>query len=225
MLTTYFKHPFTLRKLRSAPAGPYLDDFASQLTKAGYCRDKIRAYLRGAGRFSTWAQSDGLTADALGSQELAQFHRFLDSQGRLRHRRGEYSNTFLGARHFVGFLQSRSVAPTPAPTADPDLLTEFCHWMRTQRGVTETTLSSYRPALRRLLDALGEHPEHYTAKQLRRFVLDRTRGHRTSQAKTTVTVLRMFLRYLISHDRCVPEQSVDSPAGHHPAYDTWSYHF
>jgi len=65
MLTTYFKHPFTLRKLRSDPAGPYLDDFASQLTQVGYCRDRIRDYLRGAGRFSTWAQSDGLAADAL----------------------------------------------------------------------------------------------------------------------------------------------------------------
>lgn len=205
MLTTYFKHPFTLRKLRSDPAGPYLDDFASQLTQAGYCRDRIRDYLRGAGRFSTWAQSDGLAADALDSQALAQFRRFLDSQDRLRYRRGEYSDTFVGARHFVGFLQARGVVPTPAPAVEPELLTEFCHWMHTQRGVTETTLNSYRPALRRLLNALGEHPEHYTAKQLRGFVLDRTRGHRTSQARTTVTVLRMFLRCLIVQGRCAPD--------------------
>ena len=205
MLTTYFKHPFTLRKLRSDPAGPYLDDFASQLTQVGYCRDRIRDYLRGAGRFSTWAQSDGLAADALDSQALAQFRRFLDSQDRLRYRRGEYSDTFVGARHFVGFLQARGVVPTPAPAVEPELLTEFCHWMHTQRGVTETTLNSYRPALRRLLNALGEHPEHYTAKQLRGFVLDRTRGHRTSQARTTVTVLRMFLRCLIVQGRCAPD--------------------
>ena len=205
MLTNYFKHPFTLRKLRSDPAGPYLDDFASQLTQAGYCRDRIRDYLRGAGRFSTWAQSDGLAADALDSQALAQFRRFLDSQDRLRYRRGEYSDTFVGARHFVGFLQARGVVPTPAPAVEPELLTEFCHWMHTQRGVTETTLNSYRPALRRLLNALGEHPEHYTAKQLRGFVLDRTRGHRTSQARTTVTVLRMFLRCLIVQGRCAPD--------------------
>lgn len=205
MLTNYFKHPFTLRKLRSDPAGPYLDDFASQLTQAGYCRDRTRDYLRGAGRFSTWAQSDGLAADALDSQALAQFRRFLDSQDRLRYRRGEYSDTFVGARHFVGFLQARGVVPTPAPAVEPELLTEFCHWMHTQRGVTETTLNSYRPALRRLLNALGEHPEHYTAKQLRGFVLDRTRGHRTSQARTTVTVLRMFLRCLIVQGRCAPD--------------------
>jgi site-specific recombinase XerD len=211
MLTTYFKHPFTLRKLRSDPAGPYLDDFASQLTQAGYCRDRIRAYLRGAGRFSTWAQSDGLAADALDSQALAQFRQFLDSKDRLRYRRGGYNDTFVGARHFVGFLQARGVVPTPAPAVEPELLTEFCHWMHTQRGVTETTLNGYRPALRHLLDALGEHPEHYTAKQLRGVVLDRTRGHRTSQARTTVTVLRMFLRCLIAQGRCAPELLIAIP--------------
>lgn len=211
MLTTYFKHPFTLRKLRSGPAGPYLDDFASQLTQAGYCRDRIRANLRGAGVFSTWAARAGLTIETLDSLALEQFGQCLHSQGRLRYRRREYSNTFLGARHFVGFLQARGVVPTPAPAVEPELLTAFCHWMHTQRGVTETTLSGYRSALRRLLDALGEDPEYYTAKQLRGFVLDRTRGHKTSQARTTVTVLRMFLRFLIAQGRCAPELLIAIP--------------
>jgi hypothetical protein len=51
MLTTYFKHPLTLCKLCFGPAGSYLNDFASQLTQAGYCRDEISAYLRGARDF------------------------------------------------------------------------------------------------------------------------------------------------------------------------------
>ena len=178
MLTTYFKHPFTLRKLRSDPAGPYLDDFASQLTQSGYCRNKIRAHLRGAGRFSAWSAQAGLTIETLDSLALAQFRQYLDAQGRLRYRRGEYSNTFVGARHFVDFLQASGIVSTPAPVVEPELLTTFCHWMHAQRGVTEITLNSYRPALLRLLDTLGDHPEHYTAKQLREFVLDRTRGHK-----------------------------------------------
>ncbi|WPL10449.1 hypothetical protein [Thiorhodovibrio litoralis] len=65
MLTTYFKHPFTLRKLRSGPGGPYLDDFAAQLAQSGYSRYKIRAHLRGAGRFSGWAAQAGVAIDAL----------------------------------------------------------------------------------------------------------------------------------------------------------------
>ena len=94
MLTTYFKHPFTLRNLLSGPAGPYLDDFTAQLTQAGYSRNKIRAHVRGVGRFSAWAAQAELTVNDLDSQALAQFNRCLDSQGRLHCRRGEYSNTF-----------------------------------------------------------------------------------------------------------------------------------
>jgi integrase/recombinase XerD len=211
MLTTYFTHPFTLLNLRSGPVGPYLDEFASQLTQAGYSHYKIRAHLRGAGRFSAWAARSGLTIEALDSQALARFGRSLNSQGRLRCRRGAYSNTFIGARHLVGFLQAKGVIPMPAPAAEPELLAEFCHWMHTQRGVTERTLNDYRSALRRLLVALGEHPEHYTAKQVRDFVLDHTRGHKTSQARTTITVLRMFLRFLITCARCAPELPLAIP--------------
>lgn len=205
MLNTYFKHPFTLNKFHTGLAGPYLDDFASQLTQAGYSRDKIRAHLRGAGRFSAWAMNAGLTIDTLTSQAVTQFGLFLDSQGRLRYRRGEYSNTFIGARSFTRFLQAQGVIPTPMAAVDPALLTAFCRWMTTHRGVTETTLDSYRPILHRLLVALGDQPDHYTVKQLRQFVLDRTQGHRLPQAKTTVTVLRMFLRFLIAQGRCAPE--------------------
>jgi hypothetical protein len=212
MLATYFKHPITLRKLRSGPAGPYLDDFASQLNQAGYCRNKIRAHLRGAGRLSTWAARTGLTIEMLDLPALAQFHQYLDSQGLLRYRRGEYSNTFVGARHFVGFLQGSGIVSVPAPIIEPELLTAFCHWMHTQRGVTEITLNSYRPALRCLLDTLGDHPERYTAKQVREFALDHIRGQKTSQARTTVTVLRMFLRCLIAQGRCTSDLLLAIPS-------------
>jgi site-specific recombinase XerD len=205
MLTVYFEHPFTLRKLRSGPAGPYLDDFAARLAQAGYSRDKIRAHLRGAGRFSAWAAPAGLAIDALDARALAQFGRHLDTQGGLHGRRGQYGNTFVGARHLVDWLQARGIVPTPPPAVEPALLREFCHWMRVHRGVTETTLAGYRPALRRLLVVLGDRPEGYTAKGLRELVLERTRDNKTGQAKTTVTVLRMFLRFLITQGRCAPE--------------------
>lgn len=212
MLTAYFKHPFTLRKLRSGPAGPYLNDFASHLAEAGYSRDKVRAYLRSTARLSAWAAQADLTVEHLDSRVLVSFGRYLDSQGRLRCRRGEYSPTFLGARHFVDFLEAKGLVATPAAAIEPALVTEFCHWMRSQRGVTETTLNGYRPALRRLLVALGDHPEQYTAKQLRGFVLGRTGAHKTSQVKTIVTVLRMFLRFLITQGRCPPALLVAIPA-------------
>jgi site-specific recombinase XerD len=204
MLTSYFTDPFTLRRLRTEPAGPYLDDFACDLTKRGYCRDRVRAYLRGAGRYSAWAADVALTADTLDSWALAAFGRFLDMQCRLRDSRGQYSSTFLGARYFVRFLQARGIVTTPAPPAEPALLSEFCHWMRMHRGVKESTLHGYRPALRRLLVAFGEVPERYTARQMRDFVLEHARAPRSPRAKTTITVLRMFLRFLIANGHCEP---------------------
>jgi site-specific recombinase XerD len=211
MLAAYFKHPFTLRKFRSGPAGPYLDGFAAYLAGAGYSRDKVRAYLRGTGQLSAWAAQTDLTLDHLDSRVLGRFGRYLDLEGRLRCRRGEYSPTFLGARHFVDFLEAKGLVATPEAAIEPALVTEFCHWMRSQRGVTETTLNGYRPALRRLLVALGDQPEQYTAKQLRGFVLGRAGAHKTSQVKTSVTVLRMFLRFLITQGRCPPELLVAIP--------------
>lgn len=142
--------------------------------------------------------------DQLNHRALAQFERCLDSQRKLRHGRREYCRTFLGARAFVHFLQRNDVVATPPPVREPTLLTAFCHWMHTHRGITETTLRSYRLALRRLLAALGDQPQRYTAKQLRDFVLDYTSGPRPPCAKTNMTVLRMFLRYLISQGHCAP---------------------
>ena len=127
MLVTYFNAPFTLRHLRAPPGGPYLEGFATDLAQAGYCRDRVRAYLRGAGRFSAWAADVPLTADAMDSQALAMFARFLDAQGRLRYSRGEFGQTFLGARNFVRFLQLHAVVARPPAPTEPALLREFCH--------------------------------------------------------------------------------------------------
>ena len=61
MLTTYFKHPFTLHKLRSGPAGRYLDDYASHLTQQGYSQSTARRHLRAAGHFSAWDRCGSLS--------------------------------------------------------------------------------------------------------------------------------------------------------------------
>jgi integrase/recombinase XerD len=202
MLTTYFKHPFTLHKLRSGPASLYLDDYASHLTQQGYSWSTARRHLRAAGRFSAWAQSVGLTSQDLGTAALQQFQCALEAKGALRYPSGCYHNTFAGTKPFVAFLQATGrVAPCPTQTP-PALLTAFCQWMRVQRGLTETTLADYRRVIGDVLQKLGDEPEHYTAHTVRTFTLERASRHGHSQAGTTVTALRMFLRFLIAHGHC-----------------------
>lgn len=208
MLTTYFKHPFTLNKYRAGPAGSHLDEFADQLAQKGYSYSTVRRHLRGAARLSSWAQAATLTTHELDAAALDRFRRYLASQGKLHTQAGLYMPAFVGARLFVTFLQTRGIIPATLPSpaeVPPELLSAFSHWMQTQRGVTESTLRRYCAVLRHLLATLGEQPEHYTAKDLRRFALDRASRYGHSQARNVLSAVRMFLRFLSVQGRCGAE--------------------
>ena len=105
---------------------------------------------------------------------------------------------------FVGFLRHSGVVPTvdaEPSRPEPLLITSFCQWMRQQRGICDTTLHVYQRELRALLNKLGEDPGRYDAQDLRRFVLERSRGG-WAATKTCTAAVRMFLRFLIAHGKC-----------------------
>src|SRR2546428_7466292 len=156
--------------------------------------------IRGVKRFSCWAQATGLTLQELDAGALEALGQPLRGLQRLHYPSGRLSHLFVGARHFVHFLElSGFVAPAALVTAQhptPELLVAFEHWMRMHRGTPEATLKNYRLTIIALLHTLGEQPERFEAKSLRTFMLAR--------ATTVVTAVRMFLRFLIAVDRCHP---------------------
>ncbi len=113
MLTTYFKHPFTLNKLRSGPAGAHLDEFICRLSRDGYSYPTIRYHIRGAGQLSTWAQAIGLPVTQLNVAALERFRDHLASRGKLYTKAGLYRHSFVGARLFVTFLQASEIVAAP----------------------------------------------------------------------------------------------------------------
>jgi integrase/recombinase XerD len=208
MLTRYFKDPLTLESYRAGPAGPYLDEFIRWLEEQGYRRRCIRRHLRGANHFLRWARRARLTDQNLDAEALAAFGKYLQKHHCLKYPSGPHNHNFVGARHIVRFLEAtgrvaRSVWVELAP-AEPELLLAFRRWMQTQRGTTEATLNNYRLPLLDLLQTLGDQPEQFEAKALRDFILDRARHRGIEQAKTAVTAVRMFLRFLIAMGRCTP---------------------
>jgi hypothetical protein len=74
--------------------------------------------------------------------------------------------------------------------------------MRNQRGTKENTLSRYSIIINDALGGLGVDPSLYDAESIRIFILSRTRGRSRGTAKEVVSVMRMFLRYLIAQGRC-----------------------
>jgi site-specific recombinase XerD len=207
MLTTYLKTPPTLERYRLGPAGLHLDGFVDWLESQGYQRDRIHHLLRGVHRFSRWAHSAGFSAQELNAAALAAFQQHLHHEQRLYYPSGNYSHLFMGARRFVTFLGATGQLASPPvipPAAAPQLFMEFRHWMHTHRGTTAPTLNNYRRPLLDFLETLGEQPTQYNARALRAFILDRASRHGIGHAKTVVTAVRMFLRFLIAVGRCAP---------------------
>jgi site-specific recombinase XerD len=74
--------------------------------------------------------------------------------------------------------------------------------MQQNRNVGERTLYRYGPAVRDLLQTLGDDPSHFNAQGLREFVCERSQRCGRAQAKTMVSALRAFVRFLISEGQC-----------------------
>ena len=208
MLSTYFERERTRTRYYAGAAGPYLDEFVQWFEESGYQAQTIRRRVRGAVQFAHWTEASGWAVAQLDTTVLGAFGRHLARQGQLRDPHGDYTVRFLGARHFLGFLQARGMVPTSTEVSprlpQPALLGEFRDWMVTQRGISEPTLNSYQPILLDLLERLGEHVAHYTARRLRDFVLERTRRNNPHSAQNVVAAVRMWLRFLIATGRCEP---------------------
>ena len=186
MLTTYLKTPWTVARYRSGPAGLHLETFVSWLEAQGYQPRHIFHLLRGVHRFSCWAHSAGYPLQMLDTHALEAYGHALHRLQRLRYPSGRLSHLFVGARHFVHFLELTELLVPAAsclpPPTEPALLEAFRRWMQTHRGTTKATLNGYRLTLIALLDRLGDQPEHFQAQALRTFVQERAgRGDRTRQ--------------------------------------------
>ena len=204
----YFKRPATLATYYSGPAGPYFDDFIGWLNEQGFQFHTIRRRLYGAAQIADWAAQAGWKLKDLNFAVLEAFGRHLAERGQFRHPGGDHTGCYLGAQLFLQFLIDQGVVcvadETGAPTVLFPLLHEFNRWMQAQRGVTEATLSNYRPTLLELLEHVGEQIDQLTAKNLRQFVLDCAARHGKGRAKTTVTAVRMFVRFLITTGHSEP---------------------
>lgn len=206
MLTHYYQSESYVEHLRAGPAGPYMDRFAEALWQAGYAKTTARSHIRAAQHLIHWAQHQHVP---IAEMDDAQVERFKSHLPRCRCRSyGSYNRRGLvrGARLFLGHLRRPN---TIAPRADKDekpetspLIGAFCQWMRVNRNVGEATLYNYGLAVRDLLKAMGDDPSRFDAQGLRRFVLDRSRRCGRAKAKTTVTALRAFVRFLISAGLC-----------------------
>lgn len=202
MLKTYVASPVTLGRLQATRCWLYLDGYTDYLASRHYSPASIQLYLLGIPPLGRWLSKNDVPISEFDQDALDAYQRSRASVGQLRHRSGKIKMAFRGAQHLHEyFLALGVVRALPGPTVRP-LLHSFEQWMTTHRGVRAVTLRGYAPVIEKLLDRLGEDPARYTAKPLRRFVLDEADRGGIATAKATTTSVRAFLRYLGATGQC-----------------------
>jgi integrase len=88
--------------------------------------------------------------------------------------------------------------------SEPDPLVGFRHWMLHQRGLADHTISRYERLVLEMLPALGDNPSMYDAAHVRSVLLDQVRGKGAVYAKSYITALHSFLKYLSNNGQCRP---------------------
>ena len=216
MLDYYFKQPWHLSRLRQGPFAEYLDRLAQELHSKGYCFKSSQRTLSLIGRFSIFAQEQGVdSASGINEALVEQFRKErLAPQGPFK-----YAPRAL--RHMLDYLRSRGVIAMPIEKEsydpDRDLLVNYDVHLCKIRGLTKSTRQGCLRSVRVFLRWYREqHPDRVLGDLLGRDVMDFlivkfSEPHSITWKKRLCCNTRSYLRYLrwegiISHnlDRTVP---------------------
>ena len=205
MFEEFFDCPSRIQSLRNGPGGPLLEGFTRGLWQEGYAEITARRHIRAAEHLMYWTDREGIPISSFTARLLERFDRHLDQCHCARYGHSDRLQLLNGARLFLKHLRGAGVITAPQieiTAQDPVLFTEFCQWMRQQRGTTDPTLYDYSLSIRDLLKRLGEDPVRFDAHSLRQFVLEKSQQSGWAKAKKCTTALRMFLRFLIAEGKC-----------------------
>jgi site-specific recombinase XerD len=219
MLEKYFSAPKTLRRLRGGISGPYVDAFADDLNRDGYAPASAVRYIRAAAHLGCFVQRRGGVLTDIDLNILDSFSRHLRRCRCPHFRRGKISyHAHFGVKLFRHHLVERGICKSQpvqeAPFA-PALVTAFCDWFRTHRGVKEPTLRHYARGATDFVRALGDDVGQWKAQAVRNFLLERASQSGVSTIQALITSLRAFLRFLNFRGECRDDLAIAIPAVAH----------
>ncbi|HKD06444.1 MAG TPA: site-specific integrase [Bryobacteraceae bacterium] len=219
MLEKYFSAPKTLRRLRGGISGSFVDAFADDLNRDGYAPTSAVRYIRAAAHLGCFVQRRGGVLADIDVNILDSFSRHLRRCRCPHFRRGKISyHAHFGVKLFHHHLVERGICkrpPVQGARFAPALVTAFCDWFRTHRGVKEPTLQHYARGATDLIRALGEDVGRWNAQAVRNFLLERASQSGTSTTQALITSLRAFMRFLSFSGECRDDLAIAIPAVAH----------
>lgn len=202
MIERFAEAKCVLARLRASAGAEHLDGFAEELFSAGYTRGSGIRYVNGAAHLGNWCKKTGVAIAELDERVLRRFLEHLPRCGCPRSTCDQRRDSQTAAAHFLKYLRRHGIVSASNRWRATAILAEFYDWMRTYRGVADGTLSVYMPLLAEFIERAGQQPEDYDASRIRAFVLRRAQLCASDRARSVVTALRMFLRFLSASGRC-----------------------
>jgi hypothetical protein len=193
MLDTYLVAPKTLRRLRTGPAGAFIDGFADALNREGYSAASAVRYIRAADHLGRFMLTNGGTLADVGPQTLKIFRRHLPTCSCPEVKRGKANHhVYFGAKRFrqylIGIGVCESDNPSNAEICEPAIVSGFRRWMQKHRGAKAPTLRLYCRDATVMLEVLGHDVGEWDPKRVRTFLLDSARNCGVSTAEKGVAV-------------------------------------
>jgi hypothetical protein len=142
---------------------PHVEGFRHWLASQGYTVGTIDGLVRLLGHWTDWVHAAGFTVDTI--------HAGYDASAKVFKGKRATEVWLRAGALFIDYLQGQEVIqlrPQPAsPTEVWPVLGVFRDWMRSQRGVAESTLDVYQHTIVVLLETLGADAQAYTAEAIR----------------------------------------------------------
>jgi integrase/recombinase XerD len=195
-MTSHLKRPEPTAFCCTGPLVSYIEDFAASLIREGYAPLTLKEKYELAADLSGWLARRRLPLAALDEKRMKEFY----AQRHRGRRRGDARTE----QQLLALLRARRAVPAITARIKPnaiDELTEgYAGSLRNERGVSEATLVSYLPIVRRFLASSFAGREasisDLQASDLHRFILRETRRVGTRHAYKVMGVLRSFMRFL-----------------------------
>jgi integrase/recombinase XerD len=181
----------------NGPLAVHAVGFGEELTRRGYPPERAARHVQLLAHLSRWLQAEGLSADELTAERVAEFLKARRAAG--------YAEvpTVGWVLTLLGFLPALAVAPTMAAAADTVVeatVEEYRRWLVQERGLAAATVRGYVGEARLLLSHLdraeGLDLSDLTAGEVNGYVVGECRRRHVGSAKVLVTALRSLLRFL-----------------------------
>lgn len=194
MTELYFPDPRVRQRLYEGPLATYIDDFANQLERQGYCRATAQEKLRLIAHLSRWLDRHGLHAENLNEACVARYRRSRRRQGRRDRHAASTCKALLAQLRTVGVI-----GPAPDPHEDSvQCRTDehYAAYLARERGLARATIVNYSAIARDFVATLRKPLEALCPDDIHAFIRRCSRKYSRRRLQLIVTGLRSFLRFL-----------------------------